>query len=137
MDGITVVPRRSVAQRSGRARASRFLLRWLAMNETEMQGGASPGVPDPTAIIEREEGLRQELSPWQVAMIGLGSSMGTGLFLGSAISVKLAGPAGILGVFCSRGVGYTGVWGAWGLGAGHPPGVCGARHPRAGLMLAY
>src|SRR5260370_40781234 len=105
MDRSTVVPRRSLAQRSGPARASRFLLRCLAMNETEMQGGASPGVPDPTAIIEREEGLRQELSPWQVAMIGLGSSMGTGLFLGSAISVKLAGAAGS-------------VWLSWGGGCG-------------------
>src|SRR5260370_8208790 len=66
------------------------------MSQTEMQRGASAGAPDPKAIIEREEGLRQDLSPWQVAMIGLGSSIGTGLFLGSAISVKLAGPAVIL-----------------------------------------
>src|SRR5260370_2231458 len=122
MDGITVVPRRSVAQRSGRARASRFLLRWLAMNETEMQGGASPGVPDPTAIIEREEGLRQELSPWQVAMIGLGSSMGTGLFLGRAISVKLAGPAGHLSVFCVSSFAVTIISGLASTCPAHPRG---------------
>ena len=61
-----------------------------------MQGGASTGAPEPAAIVEREGGLHQDLSPRQVAMIGLGSTIGTGLFLGSAISVKLAGPAVIL-----------------------------------------
>ncbi len=85
-----------------------------------MQGGASPGVPDPTAIIEREEGLRQELSPWQVAMIGLGSSMGTGLFLGSAISVKLAGPAVILSFIGAACIAVTMMWALAEMAAAHP-----------------
>lgn len=47
-------------------------------------------------LVKREAGLHQNLSPRQVAMIGLGGTIGTGLFLGSAISVKLAGPAVLL-----------------------------------------
>jgi len=66
------------------------------MHKLEMQGVASLAAPDPAATVEREAGLHQNLSPRQVAMIGLGSAIGTGLFLGSAISVKLAGPAVML-----------------------------------------
>ena len=66
------------------------------MNKTEMAGGAPPNGRDAKAILERVGGLHHDLSPRQVAMIGLGSTIGTGLFLGSAISVKLAGPAVIV-----------------------------------------
>ncbi len=66
------------------------------MNKMEMQGGMSLRPPAPAEVVEREAGLRRNLTPGQLAMIGLGSSIGTGLFLGSAISVKLAGPAVIL-----------------------------------------
>src|SRR5215470_3883518 len=51
---------------------------------------------DQEALLEREAGLYRKLTPWQMAMIGLGSSIGTGLFLGSGHAVKLAGPAAIL-----------------------------------------
>ena len=47
-------------------------------------------------IVARESGLERSLRPAQLAMLGLGSTIGTGLFLGSAIAVKLAGPAVIL-----------------------------------------
>src|SRR5260370_11726204 len=66
------------------------------MSKTELPGGASLGGPAPAEVIEREAGLQPSLTPGQLAMIGLGSTIGTGLFLGSAISVKLAGPAVIL-----------------------------------------
>ena len=66
------------------------------MNKAEMQGGALAGAPAPAEAVEREAGLQHKLTPGQLAMIGLGSTIGTGLFLGSAISVKLAGPAVIL-----------------------------------------
>jgi L-asparagine transporter-like permease len=51
---------------------------------------------DREALLDREAGLYRKLTPWQMAMIGLGSSIGTGLFLGSGHAVKLAGPAAIL-----------------------------------------
>jgi amino acid permease len=48
------------------------------------------------AILDREAGLRRNLTPRQLSMIALGGAIGTGLFLGSAVSVRLAGPGVIL-----------------------------------------
>src|ERR1700685_4614859 len=44
----------------------------------------------------RGGGWRRGLSGRQIYTIGLGGAIGTGLFLGSAVSVKLAGPGVIL-----------------------------------------
>jgi AAT family amino acid transporter len=46
--------------------------------------------------IERERGLRKELSKAQIVMIGLGGAIGTGLFMGSGVAIGYAGPAVIL-----------------------------------------
>ncbi|HEX4269378.1 MAG TPA: amino acid permease [Steroidobacteraceae bacterium] len=45
---------------------------------------------------EREGGLRRSLGTAQIVMIGLGGSIGTGLFLGSGLAVGYAGPAVIV-----------------------------------------
>ena len=58
----------------------------------------------------REAGLHKRLSSRQVAMIGLGCTIGTGLFLGSAISVKLAGPAVILSFAAGALIALTVMW---------------------------
>ena len=47
-------------------------------------------------IMEREQGLARQLSQRQLSMIAVGGAIGTGLFLGSAIAVKTAGPGVIL-----------------------------------------
>jgi len=44
----------------------------------------------------KEAGLKRELSPRLLGMIAIGQSIGTGLFLGSGISVQMAGPGVIL-----------------------------------------
>src|SRR5437016_11818117 len=89
------------------------------MQKMGMQTGAAVAAPDPAAIVERETGLHQNLSPRQVAMIGLCSAIGTGLFLGSAISVKLAGPAVILSFVGGACIPVTMMWALAEMTAAH------------------
>lgn len=48
------------------------------------------------AGIEESEKLSRQLSSGQIAMIALGGAIGTGLFLGSALAVRVAGPGVIV-----------------------------------------
>jgi AAT family amino acid transporter len=43
-----------------------------------------------------EQGLRRQLTAGQMAMVAVGGSIGTGLLLGSAAAIEVAGPAVIL-----------------------------------------
>ncbi len=45
---------------------------------------------------DREQGLQHQLSAGQMAMVGVGGSIGTGLLLGSGAAIQVAGPALIL-----------------------------------------
>ena len=49
-----------------------------------------------TETVERREELSRELSSAQLAMIAIGGAIGTGLFLGSSLAVRVAGPGVIL-----------------------------------------
>ncbi|HLY20599.1 MAG TPA: amino acid permease [Bryobacteraceae bacterium] len=46
--------------------------------------------------IEKGEQLSRQLAPSQLGMIAIGGAIGTGLFLGSALAVRLAGPGVII-----------------------------------------
>jgi len=48
--------------------------------------------PGGAAEIEQNERLSRELSPGQLGMIAMGGAIGTGLFLGSSLAVRTAGP---------------------------------------------
>jgi amino acid transporter, AAT family len=48
------------------------------------------------ASSQQEKGLRHQLSAGQMAMVAVGGSIGTGLLLGSAAAIQIAGPAVIL-----------------------------------------
>src|SRR5438876_8372194 len=43
-----------------------------------------------------EEGLQRRLTPRQLTMIAIGSAIGVGLFLGSTVTIRQAGPAVIV-----------------------------------------
>jgi AAT family amino acid transporter len=75
---------------------------------------------EPASVVEREAGLHRNLTPMQLAMIGIGSTIGTGLFLGSAISVKLAGPGVILSFIGGACIALTMMWALAEMAAAHP-----------------
>jgi AAT family amino acid transporter len=91
------------------------------MNETNLAGASTAlKTVGRDALPEREAGLRRNLTPWQIAMIGLGSSIGTGLFLGSAVSVQLAGPAVILSFAGAACIALTMMLALAEMAAAHP-----------------
>src|SRR2546430_11650865 len=71
-------------------------------------------------LVQREAGFHHQLSAAQVAMIALGSTIGTGLFLTSAISVKLAGPAVILSFAAGALITLTVMWALAEMAVEHP-----------------
>lgn len=87
--------------------------------------GANPTEQSKTSIheeqlVQQEGGLQHRLSSNQVAMIALGSTIGTGLFLTSAISVKLAGPAVILSFAIGAAITLTVMWALAEMAVEHP-----------------
>lgn len=61
-----------------------------------MSNSSRPDLSEHQNAIDRERGLARQLSQRQLGMIALGGAIGTGLFLGSAIAVRTAGPGVIL-----------------------------------------
>jgi L-asparagine transporter-like permease len=47
-------------------------------------------------LLANEQGLSRQLTQRQLGMMAIGSAIGTGLFLGSALSIRVAGPGVIL-----------------------------------------
>jgi L-asparagine transporter-like permease len=90
------------------------------MSEVVSETAASKAAVQHESEMLRESGLRRKLSPRQVAMIGLGCTMGTGLFLGSAISVKLAGPAVFLSFLAGAFIALTVMWALAEMSVEHP-----------------
>ena len=72
---------------------------------------------DPVA---REAGLHRELTPRQLTMIALGGAIGTGLFLGSTISIRIAGPAVVLSYLLGAAVAFLMTLALGQLAARHP-----------------
>src|SRR5579863_6602716 len=73
-----------------------------------------------SSILDREAGLRRELTPRQLAMIALGGAIGTGLFLGSAVSVRLAGPGVILSYTAGAVIALAIAWALAEMAVAHP-----------------
>lgn len=113
------------------------------MTNDRFSAVATDAPVDPNSVLDREAGLHRNLTPAQISMIGLGSSIGTGLFLGSAISVKLAGPAVIVSFLGGAFVAITVMWALAEMAAEHPTaGSFGLYaemyiHPWAGFAVRY
>jgi len=72
---------------------------------------------DPVAL---EAGLTRELTPRQLTMIAIGGAIGTGLFLGSGISIGLAGPAVVVSYALGAVVAYLMTLALAQMAARHP-----------------
>lgn len=113
------------------------------MPGTPASANATPGDAPHSAIIEREAGLHRSLTPRQLSMIAIGGAIGTGLFLGSAISVKLAGPGVILSYCAGALIALTVMWALAEMAVAHPvAGSFGVHaemylHPWAGFVVRY
>ncbi|HLB90451.1 MAG: amino acid permease [Acidobacteria bacterium] len=90
------------------------------MSEPSLGSSAAVDNSRPTTMAAREAGLQRNLTPAQLAMLGLGSTIGTGLFLGSAIAVKLAGPAVILSFIAGGCIALPMMWALAEMAAAHP-----------------
>jgi AAT family amino acid transporter len=94
-------------------------------------------------IVSREAGLKRQLTSRQLSMIALGGAIGTGLFLGSAISVRLAGPAVILSYTAGAAIALLLIWALAEMAVAHP--IAGSfgvyaeiyLHPWAGFAVRY
>jgi AAT family amino acid transporter len=110
----------------------------LSADSTQAAGGAAGA-----AILDREAGLRRNLTPRQLSMIALGGAIGTGLFLGSAVSVRLAGPGVILSYTAGAAIALALMWALAEMAVTHP--VAGSfgvyaeiyLHPWAGFVMRY
>src|SRR5712691_2168092 len=95
------------------------------------------------SVLHREAGLRRNLTPRQLSLIAIGGAIGTGLFLGSALSVKLAGPGVILSYTAAAGIALALMWALGEMSIAHP--VAGSFgvyaemyvHPWAGFTMRY
>ncbi|HEU5336323.1 MAG TPA: amino acid permease, partial [Terriglobales bacterium] len=68
---------------------------------------AGPGVSVPPHSDTREAGLHRQLSAGQMAMVGVGGSIGTGLLLGSGAAIQIAGPAVIISFLVAAVICWT------------------------------
>ncbi|HEY6937783.1 MAG TPA: amino acid permease, partial [Terriglobales bacterium] len=68
---------------------------------------AASGVPSQAPSETREAGLHRQLSAGQMAMVGVGGSIGTGLLLGSGAAIQIAGPAVIFSFLVAAFISWT------------------------------
>jgi len=75
-----------------------------------------PEAPD----LVHEQGLHHQLSAGQMTMVAVGGSIGTGLLLGSAAALEIAGPSVILSYLVAAFIAYTVAMALGELASVHP-----------------
>jgi L-asparagine transporter-like permease len=70
--------------------------------------------------VTHEQGLRHQLSAGQMAMVAVGGSIGTGLLLGSAPAIELAGPSVVLSFVLAAFINLTVALALGELACAHP-----------------
>ena len=75
-------------------------------------------MPDRASI--NESGLRHQLTAGQITMVAVGGSIGTGLLLGTASAISLAGPAVILSFILAAFISWTVALALGELASTHP-----------------
>lgn len=86
--------------------------------------------PHPEIVREQvhEEGLQHQLTAGQMTMVAVGGSIGTGLLLGSAAALEIAGPGAILSYIIAAFIAYT---------VAMALGELASMHPAAGSFGVY
>jgi len=87
-----------------------------------------PTAPEITREATREQGLHHQLSAGQMTMVAVGGSIGTGLLLGSASAIGIAGPAVILSFLLAAFINFLVTMAL---------GELASRHPAAGSFGVY
>lgn len=91
-------------------------------------------MPPPASVPEipqedaNEHGLHHQLTAGQMAMVAVGGSIGTGLLLGSAAALEVAGPSVILSYLVAAFIAYTVTMAL---------GELSSTHPAAGSFAVY
>ena len=85
-------------------------------------------MPQQATVDAREQGLRQQLTAGQIAMVAVGGSIGTGLLLGSGAAIQVAGPAIVISYLISAFIAWT---------VAMAMGELSSMHPAAGSFGVY
>jgi AAT family amino acid transporter len=81
-----------------------------------LEGSGPPVTLEPA----QEQGLHHQLSAGQMTMVAVGGSVGTGLLLGSAAALEIAGPSVILSYVVAAFIAYTVAMALGELASVHP-----------------
>ena len=74
------------------------------MTDQQRSGAAATALPPETSPRNEADGLQRRLNQRQLTMMAIGGAIGVGLFLGSGVTIRLAGPAVILSYLLGAGI---------------------------------